>query len=76
MNDGRPTAGGVLSSDPQRTLHTAGHLERLAGWLGVLMVIATLDNGAGFFLRRIGLIDTEAYRRDLLTFCTQPIQQF
>jgi len=40
------------------------------------MVIATLANGAGFFLRRIGLIDTEAYRRDLLTFCTQPIQQF
>lgn len=75
MPDWPLNAGGVLKSDAQRTRLSGERLDRLAGWLGALTVIATLANGSGFFLRRIGLLDNKAYRRDLLTFCTQPIQE-
>jgi hypothetical protein len=75
MPDCRSVAGGLLTSDPQRTRLTVDRLDRLAGWIGAFTVIATLANGSGFFLRRIGLLDHQAYRRDLLTFCTQPIQE-
>jgi len=76
MQDWLQFAGGVLTSDPQRSRPGRDRLDRLATGLGVLIVFATLANGSGFFLRRIGLVDTAAYRRDLLTFCTQPIQEF
>jgi hypothetical protein len=49
---------------------------RPAVLVGLLMVLASLLNGSGFFLRRIGVLDGDAYRKDLSVFCSQPLQNW
>lgn len=76
MRDCRDSDGAVLTTDRTRSSLADGRLDRLAGLVGLSALLATLANGSGFFLRRIGVVDPVAYQQDLLTFCTQPIQQF
>ena len=44
---------------------------RLGRLLALLLLVASLANGAPFLLARIGLIAPEAYQRDRQAFCPQ-----
>ena len=49
-------------------------LDRLAGQLGVAIVLASILGGLSFLLRHIGLIDPAGYAADLARFCHPPLQ--
>jgi len=49
-------------------------LDRLAGQLGIAIVLASILGGLSFLLRHIGLIDPAGYAADLARFCHPPLQ--
>lgn len=51
-------------------------MDRLACFISAGIVLTTILNGLPFYLRRIGWIDREAYLRDLMRFCLEPINQW
>ena len=48
------------------------YLTRLAA---IALVLASLLNGTGYLLRRVGWLDPAGYRNDLLRFCRHPVQE-
>ncbi len=44
---------------------------RLARWFGIALVAATLANGAGFYLKRTGLIDQDNYQAYWKAHCSR-----
>ena len=43
--------------------------------VAIAVLLASLLNGTGYLLRRIGWLDPAGYRNDLLRFCRQPVQE-
>jgi len=41
----------------------------------IALVLASLLNGTGYLLRRVGWLDRAGYHTDLLRFCRQPVQE-
>lgn len=46
------------------------HLQTLAWLVGIALILATLCNGAGFYLRKVGFIEPEAYRTYWALLCS------
>ena len=63
-------------SEAQQPDPSNWRIDRLAWLISVAIVVATLLNGLPFYLRRIGWIDREAYRHDLMRFCLEPINHW
>lgn len=61
MNDSAFSSG---ENPPQRVLQ-----QRMALFIGIALILATLANGAGFYLRKIGLIEPEDYRTYWILQC-------
>ena len=63
------------SSPPRRSL-TWGRFnrDRITRLLSLVIVLAVVLNGLPFWARRIGLLEREAYNRDLSGFCRPPLQ--
>ncbi|MDM7951734.1 MAG: hypothetical protein QUV07_00740 [Cyanobium sp. CZS 25K] len=59
---------------PATPLGPQSRLDRLAGQLGIAIVLASILGGLSFLLRHIGLIDPAGYAADLARFCHPPLQ--
>lgn len=46
---------------------------RVALWIGIALIVATLANGGATWLRRVGWVDSAAYSRYLDAYCAQPL---
>ncbi|MEY4354872.1 MAG: hypothetical protein RLZZ609_3113 [Cyanobacteriota bacterium] len=51
-------------------------LDQLTRLLVVAMLLAVLLNGLPFWARRVGLLEAQAYGRDLARFCQPPVQRW
>ena len=49
-------------------------LDRITRLLTLVIALAVVLNGLPFWARRIGLLDRQAYSRDVAVFCSPPVQ--